>query len=158
MDLDQFWVIVDGASTPAALHDTLDALGQDDLIAFEQLHDAWMRNAYRWDLWGAAYVINGGCGDDSFDYFRAYLISRGRAIYEAALIDPDSLADVDLEDEDAWEDWMSPTMAVVHRRTGEYGFAAPADPDLNPLGEPAGEPWDEDELPELFPRLSARYD
>jgi hypothetical protein len=52
-----------------------------------------MAESYRWDLWGAAYLINGGCSDDGFDYFRGWLLSQGRAIWQATLADPDSLAD-----------------------------------------------------------------
>jgi hypothetical protein len=53
-----------------------------------------MADAHTWNLWGAAYLINGGCSDDGFVYFCAWLIGRGRAVYEAAVADPDTLADV----------------------------------------------------------------
>lgn len=32
---------------------------------------------YRRDLWAAAYIIGGGCSDDSFIDFRAGLIAQG---------------------------------------------------------------------------------
>ena len=35
----------------------------------------------------------GGCTDDSFDYFRCWLLTCGPDVYTAALADPDSLAD-----------------------------------------------------------------
>ena len=54
-----------------------------------------MAQSYRIELWGAAYLLNGGCSDDCFEYFRGWLITQGRAVYEAVLADPDSLADVD---------------------------------------------------------------
>ena len=44
-------------------------------------------------MWGAGYTLDGGMGDDSFKDFCSWLISRGRAAYEAVLIDPDALAD-----------------------------------------------------------------
>lgn len=161
MDLDRFWAVVEGAGTPSALHDRLEALPRRDLVGFERRHDRLTREAYDWGLWGAAYVLHGGCGDDAFADFRAYLVSRGRAVFEAALADPDALADVeglDAEGEE-WEDWSSPTMAVVHRRTGEYDLAGPPDPDAPAWGEPSGEEWDEDagDLARRFPRLTARY-
>ena len=157
MDLDQFWGIVEGVESPADLHSRLDALGQKDLIAFEQQHKARENEAYDWGIWGAAYVIHGGCSDDAFDYFRAYLISRGRAAFEAALADADSLADCDLDEEgEEWEDWMSPTMMVIHARTGEYRYADP-NPASAHAAEPTGEDWREDDLPARFPRLTARY-
>jgi hypothetical protein len=57
-----------------------------------------LSDAYRQDLWGAAYLINGGASDDGFDYFRGWLLAQGRETWEAALADPDSLADVVDED------------------------------------------------------------
>lgn len=157
MDSAQFWSIVESVDSPSALHDALDALSNDDLLSFERQHAAYMDQAYDWGLWGAAYVINGGCSDDAFEYFRAYLISRGRAVFEAALTDPDSLADAALDDEDKWEDWMSPTMCVVHARTGQYAFVGPPDPHRARRQEPSGEPWTDDDLPSRFPRLARQY-
>jgi hypothetical protein len=52
------------------------------------------RDAYRWDLWAAAYVINGGASDDGFEYFLGWLMAQGRTRWEATLADPDSLADI----------------------------------------------------------------
>jgi hypothetical protein len=92
---------------------------------FEGYHELAFADSYDWGLWGAACVINGGCSDDCFDYFRAYLISRGREVFEAAVADPDSLASVEIDDEESWEDWMSPSMYAVEARTGEYAYVAP---------------------------------
>ena len=47
---------------------------------------------YRRDLWAAAYLIGGGCSDDSFIDFRAGLIAQGHDWYHKAAA-PDSLAD-----------------------------------------------------------------
>ena len=33
------------------------------------------------------------------------MISRGRAVFEAAMANPDSLADADLEGGEVWEEW-----------------------------------------------------
>lgn len=100
MDPERFWQLIEQADTPGALHELLGALPEPDLVAFERLHDEAVDRAYDWGVWGAAYVINGGCGDDTFMDFRAYLVSLGRAIYEAALADPDSLAEVEISDDD----------------------------------------------------------
>ncbi|WP_342210876.1 LysR family transcriptional regulator [Streptomyces sp. DH-12] len=45
-------------------------------------------------LWAAAYVINGGCSDDGFDYFRGWLIAQGREVFERAVARPGALADL----------------------------------------------------------------
>jgi hypothetical protein len=156
MDVNEFWQIIGEADTPQELHDRLAALPESDLADFELHHQQAFAESYDWSLWGAAYVINGGCSDDCFDYFRAYLISRGREVYQAALADPDSLADAEIEDEDEWEEWMSPTMMVVHARTGEYSYVAP-DRHARQSQDPRGDAWDEDDLERRFPRLTAKY-
>lgn len=154
MDTTEFWTIIEGAGgSPVRLHDTLAGLSRDQLVAFEGLHDEQMDRAYTWDLWGAGYLRFGGMGDDAFDYFRAFLLSRGRAVFEAAVRDPDTLADVELDDEEEWEDWMSPTMEVIHRETGEYDFADPS-PRTDAPTEPSGADWEEDDLPARFPRIA----
>jgi hypothetical protein len=50
------------------------------------------RSRHRYDLWAAAYLIEGWWSDDGFMDFREGLISPGRHWYERALADPDSLA------------------------------------------------------------------
>ncbi len=40
-----------------------------------------------------AYIINGGCSDDGFDYFLGWLIAKGRKYFEAALVNPERAGD-----------------------------------------------------------------
>ncbi|MEL6211002.1 MAG: DUF4240 domain-containing protein, partial [Pseudomonadota bacterium] len=47
--------------------------------------------AYRQDLWALAYLLKGGCSDDSFAAFRCWLILQGKAAFEDTLADPDSV-------------------------------------------------------------------
>ncbi|MEU0687625.1 DUF4240 domain-containing protein [Streptomyces uncialis] len=54
-----------------------------------------MAESYRAPLWAAAYTVNGGCSDDGFDYFRAWLIGQGREVFERVVADPDALAGLD---------------------------------------------------------------
>src|SRR5689334_16696195 len=65
-----------------------------EIIEWNHVFDRLAAQAYTIDLWGAAYTINGGASDDGFYYFRCWLIGMGREVYEAALANPDSLADV----------------------------------------------------------------
>src|SRR4051794_4025397 len=113
----QFWMIVEaggreGRDDPVrqleAVRQRLSRLPTEALIDFHRLFNRMMENAYTWDLWGAAYLINGGCSHDGFAYFRSWLISRGRTAYAAAVRNPDSLAGLvdpdrdDYEFEDLW--------------------------------------------------------
>jgi hypothetical protein len=62
------------------------------LVAFDEKFETLLEDSYRWDLWAAAYIINGGCSDDCFDYFRNWLISLGQEAYDAVIDDPKVLS------------------------------------------------------------------
>jgi len=87
LDTNQFWAIIEAGGPEvqddperqlAAVRQALLAPPPDELIEFHRLFNRAMEDAYTWDLWGAAYLINGGGSDDGFAYFRSWLISRGR--------------------------------------------------------------------------------
>jgi Protein of unknown function (DUF4240) len=110
MDETAFWAIIRRCHEAAAgemgrkcdlIKTEMIALSKKDAQAFARYFEQATDRAYCWPLWGAAYVINGGCGDDTFSDFRASLISRGRVAFEQALSDPESLADEDI-DESSW--------------------------------------------------------
>src|SRR5688500_17028973 len=116
VDHEQFWQLVEAARAQVgdtmqwaeavadALVDRLVELSPEEIVAFGLRFDVLQDEAYRWDLWSAAYLINGGASDDGFEYFRGWLLAQGRQVWEAALADPDSLAGltgIDQLDEDA---------------------------------------------------------
>lgn len=170
---DDFWALIEATCSGsaddecAALESGLAGFGEAELVAFEATLQRLTADADRWDLWGAGYLINGGCSDDGFLYFRGWLIAAGRAVYEASLRDPDSLADhpavraalddtgPDLEDEEV----LYAAGAAYEATTGQ---------DRDGLYErlpaavlsrtTAGESWDfedADENRRRLPRLSA---
>lgn len=106
----KFWQLVDAAHHASGgdmdrkcglLRDAVSRLSGAEAGAFSALFDAKMDEAYTWALWGAAYVIDGGCSDDAFCDFRASLVSRGRQAFAQATADPDALAHAAF-DADAW--------------------------------------------------------
>ena len=98
MDIEQFWRLIESTRNDAdraeSLAAMLEALAADEIIRFRILYDELINLANKVDLRGAAHVINGGTTDDEFYYFRAGLIERGRNIFQAAVGDADSLADI----------------------------------------------------------------
>jgi hypothetical protein len=135
-----------------ALTQRLASLPPSDIVAFDKQLGALLDRAYDWGLWGAAYVINGGCSDDGFLYFRAWLVAQGQAVYEAALADPESLVDV-AEPDAELEALLGVAENAYQEATGEE---LPVRENTEP-SEPRGEAWEEDELEERFPRLSERF-
>lgn len=163
MNKDEFWQIVDSVHYESdgdmdrkceLLSRHLGGLNEQDLMDFINHFDSADAGAYTWPLWGAAYVMHGGCSDDSFSDFRATLISHGRKIYEAALADPESLADLHFRDAQdiCYEGYQYVKNAVVEEKFGEIPKRSKPLPD-----EPSGEAWDEDTVDDLYPRLSAKY-
>ena len=109
-----FYEVIDKArdqptspSTPSADPDRLMAelelLGDDDVMAFGVAFHRELIRLNRWPVWNAGYVAAGGMSDDSFHYFRSWLIGKGRAAVAQALSDPDGLVpyldDSDLDNE-----------------------------------------------------------
>ena len=100
MDEAGFWNIVERVHTAtpgdmdskcALLKQELARLPENDAADFARHFDEKMDRAFDWSLWGAAYVINGGCSDDTFSDFRASLISRGpQGLRSRARRNPDS--------------------------------------------------------------------
>src|SRR5262252_4130867 len=90
MDLDAFWRIVEDARSGASddedflrrIGSRLHMLKPEELLEFESRRSKLDADSYSWRLWGAAYLMNDGCSDDCFDYFRAWLISQGRRTFE----------------------------------------------------------------------------
>jgi len=76
-----------------ALTDHLATRTRQEILQYQDRFDELHGALYRWDLWAAAYLIAGGCSDDSFMDFRAGLIAQGRDWYYKAAASPDSLAD-----------------------------------------------------------------
>lgn len=164
MTLDQFWNIVEQVHHDSRgdmdkkcelLEAELRRLPLDELLSFHRHFDECQDRAYSWELWAAAYIIRGGCSDDSFSDFRATLISMGRETFERALADPQSLADMDYGKEDAYYEGYQyvPTMVEEELGNGETFPRYAPGPD-----EPSGQPWDEDKVAQLFPKLAEKYD
>ncbi|MBP6629368.1 MAG: DUF4240 domain-containing protein [Kofleriaceae bacterium] len=101
MDNDAFWKILDGCrrsdEPEEALARKLRRLAPAEVAAFDAQFRRAVERAFRWDLWGAAYLIEGGCSEDGFIYFLQGVLARGRSVYDKALVDADSLAAVDVE-------------------------------------------------------------
>jgi hypothetical protein len=108
-------------------------------------------------------VIHGGCSDDGFEYFRRWLVSRGRDVYEAALADPDSLAQLDVRPASGvWEFEAIYYVAkqIFEEKGGEGDVRDYSEPEAGLAGPgPSGEPFedDKDHLIRRYPRLWRRF-
>lgn len=103
----EFWGLIerskgkseDTDEQAAILTDILSKRSKEDIIAFGQIFRRYYVNSYQSDLWAAAFIINGGCSNDGFDYFRGWLIAQGKDVYMNALENPEYLTRVIHEDD-----------------------------------------------------------
>jgi len=111
MTLQLFWKIIDDTRNEANTYeDMIDPLVKilsdleiADIVTWQQIFDEYQKLSYKTKLWAAAYIINGGCSDDGFDYFRSWLTIQGKEIFLEALLNPDSLVKLDIDEDEVVE-------------------------------------------------------
>ncbi len=162
MTRDDFWKLISRTISAEALEEAdlseleaaLATMSAEEIVSFDDHFSKLHSESYGWPLWGAAYIINGGCSDDGFDYFRGWLIAQGRDVFEAALAAPDSLVD-HVEDEVECEDLLSVAWQAYKNKTGK-GELPPNAHKYPKLGES----WDFDDEAEMrkrYPRLCEKF-
>jgi hypothetical protein len=138
----------------------------EEIVAAGQVLWDLMTESCTAPLWAAAHLINGGCSDDGFDYFRGWLIAQGREVFERAVADPDALVELPivrsaaadgapLEGEDilgvAWDAHIAATGEQLPEDTPTIRH-----PRLDPAW--AFDFDDSDEMARRLPRLAALYE
>ena len=68
----------------------IEKLSPKEIIGFRLRTDKLLYDTYNSEKWCAAYIMNGGCSDDGFEYFRNWVISRGKDVFYKAKENPDS--------------------------------------------------------------------
>jgi hypothetical protein len=163
MDLATFWSVIekskpkhtdDQEAQLHALHEELARLPATDVVDFDRLLHAQLKAANRWDLWGAAYLMMGGCSDDAFEYFRAWLVARGKDAFERVTKHPDDLAEIapDADDDLEFESFIYVPDQVYEDLTGESIDLAAA----GAIRDPKGKQWDfedDDEMKRRYPKI-----
>ncbi|MCX4470603.1 hypothetical protein C5N14_27875 [Micromonospora sp. MW-13] len=171
MRTDDFWQLIDraragggGAAGPVAARAGALLAERDaaDIVGYARHQRRVMAASYRADLWGAAYLINGGASDDGFEYFRGWLIAQGREVFARAVADPDSLAELPQIRQAALtgEEFEAEQMLTVAEEAYRKATASelPAVPET-PYPE-LGEFWDfddEEEARRRLPKLAALF-
>jgi hypothetical protein len=135
------------------LTDLLEALPPEQILGFQGTWDRLRIDAFRWDLWGAAWVLMDGCDDECFEFFRNWLIAQGEETYRIALTEQDGLASLPYLTDDAQDDEVAYAAADAYEELlGEELPAGEPDPPTA-----VGEPFDEKTVKRQYPRLAARF-
>lgn len=134
LDEDLYWKIVaealkksdDQDEQEQFLIERLKTLSPTEIIGFRLRTDRLLYDTYNDKMWCAGYIMNGGCSDDGFEYFRCWVISRGKEVYYEAKANPDSLitqADIDYFE---FESFWYVALEAFTNKTGEnlYDYIA----------------------------------
>jgi hypothetical protein len=100
-------------------------LSPQEMIGFRLRTDKFLFDSYNPDLWCAAYIINDGCSDGGFEYFRCWLISRGKEAFYNVKTDPDSFIKQVVEGKKSYEfeGFWYVAMNAFKNKTGKELFS-----------------------------------
>ncbi|MBU2669741.1 DUF4240 domain-containing protein [Actinoplanes bogorensis] len=172
MRTDDFWAVISRATAerPASPAEVarravadLATRDPDEIVAWGRHLDKVMAASGTQDLWAAAYLINGGVGEDGFDSFRGWLIAHGREAVARSVKAPDSLADVAVIKAAADTGAVFEAEEVLSIAAEAYAEAtgSPLPEGDRPVIRPdVAELWDfdnEEEMHRRLPKLSALF-
>lgn len=111
LDEDTYWAIIANSlkltttqeDQEVFLISELEKRSPSEMIGFRLRTDKLLYDTYNQELWCAAYIINQGCSDGGFEYFRCWLISRGKDVFYAAKANPDSVLKEIEKDKEVFE-------------------------------------------------------
>tara|TARA_R110002153_G_scaffold49209_3_gene138852 strand:+ start:911 stop:1591 length:681 start_codon:yes stop_codon:yes gene_type:complete len=131
-----FWNIVDSSvkntknqeAQELFLVNEIEKLTPKQMIGFRLRTDKLLYDTYNSEMWCAGYIMNGGCSDDGFEYFRNWIISRGKEVYYKAKENPDSLISEFVAGEDYYdfEGFWYVALTAFENKTGKelYDYIA----------------------------------
>jgi len=108
---DTYWAIIDRSlkatnnqeDQEQFLIAEIEKISPKEIIGFRLRTDKLLYDTYTSEMWCAGYIMNGGCSDDGFEYFRCWVISRGKDTYYKTKANPDYLIHEVVENADYYE-------------------------------------------------------
>lgn len=177
MNKNLFWELIEKSNEQAEgdvdyamdlLRNSLEELEAESILKFHNIFQEYHNISNKNKLWAAAYVINGGCSDDGFDYFRGWLIAQGKSVFMKALEKLDEIEDAECE-------YIMSVAGSAYLEKFSDGSAGwdkfYSGIKLNPLtqseidsihseivyGDDMDIEWEEEDLAEIAPELYERY-
>ncbi len=129
LDEDLYWLIIENSLKHSSnqegqekyLINEISKLTLKQMIGFRLRTDKLLYDTYNSDMWCAGYIMNGGCSDDGFEYFRNWVISRGKTTYYKTKENPDYLinelvSEIEIYD---FENFWYVALAAFDNKTGK---------------------------------------
>ena len=156
-----FWKLISYARKNAAdkyefienLKNALETFRPNELRNFQKHLLTNLNELNLWDLWALAYIVRRGCGDDGFDYFKSWVISKGKEAFNTVLsLDENKLQSV-FDEDPQLEELMSLASEVYEDKTGDI---------MQPVKvkqlKIKGAKWTEENVEAIFPSLCKMFD
>ncbi|SHJ19464.1 DUF4240 domain-containing protein [Flavobacterium terrae] len=172
MDKTEFWKLIEYSIAKSnnnkllqeeAIVEKLVTYNAEQIIEFEKIFRELVIEADDFKIMAAQKVIEGYVSDDSYLYFRCWLIGKGEKIYTETLKNPEFLAEnINQDEETYFEGLMYVATSAYQKKTSkkeedetfprtvciekglDYDFGAPPT---------KGTDWREEDLPKTYPKL-----
>ncbi|MBF4517764.1 DUF4240 domain-containing protein [Flavobacterium sp. ANB] len=176
MDKTEFWKIIeysiaksndDKLEQEKVIIEKLSTYNPEQIIEFEIIFRQLVIQADDFKIMAAQKIIEGYVSDDSYLYFRCWLIGKGEKNYTETLKNPDFLSEnINQDEESDFEELMYVATNAYKIRIGkeEEDESFPRDVAIGKgldydFGAPPtkGVDWKEEELPATYPKLWNLY-
>jgi hypothetical protein len=156
-----FWELVAESRNGAEdQYEFLDRLGvvlktfkPNEIRKFQRLLLTKQQELDRWEHWALAYIVRRGCGDDEFDYFRLWAISKGKTRFEAVKqLDAENLKDI-FDEDPQLEELLYLAEGLYEDQTGEMMKEVKVK-----RSKLSGQKWTEENITTKFPVLCRIFD
>ena len=104
------------------LQEKLASFSGDEILRFDHILHEILRFGYRSNMLAAATIINVSSELDELNEFEAFIIMQGKEVWDQALKNPDSLADLEIEDEAKCPELLEIPEKAYEQATGEEDF------------------------------------
>jgi hypothetical protein len=171
INTDNFWALIDSAVNISNGSDELkekyltaelEKLSLEEIKSFEIAFRKCIIDADDYKVMASQKIIEDYVSDDTYLYFRCWLIGKGKTVYTETLKDPDYLSLIVNKGQICdWEGIMYVATSAYSKKTGKEedetfprDFAMSMGLDYD-FGAPPtkGTDWTEDQLPVLLPKL-----
>ena len=130
------------------LSNQLEEFKPTEIKRFERTFLSKYNELIRWEIWALAYIARRGCGDDAFDYFKAWVISKGKETFEDVKNLKVSELKKHFDEDPQLEEMFSLAENVYENKTGE--LMSPVRVKKQKL---TGKQWKEENLEKDFPDI-----
>jgi len=161
MSEDLFWELIEESGKASdndsefidTLKDKLEAMNAPEIKKFQKILLEQINELEHWDIWALAYIIRKGCGDDAFDYFKAWVISKGKEAFENVKnMKIEKLKNLFQNNDPQFEEFMYVAQEAYENKKNEMM------PDIRIKAQKIqGQEWTEDKICESYPELCKMF-